>query len=139
MEILFITFLISWVLLDYPSFCVCSQYGPSYCQSFTLRIAMESISQFGLFRTFFFRHKINCATLPSIQKWNLKYFILIYLKVSKFITFQQEIVACMADFAVLFLESLLILFTHVLFCCLHLCVHAVDQVQICYTCIVRFF
>ena len=39
--------------------------------------------------------------------------------------------ACTVDLGVLFLESMLILVTHVLFC-----THAVEPVQICYTCIV---
>ena len=44
--------------------------------------------------------------------------------------------AYMIDFAVLFLESLLTLVTHVLFCYLYLSAHVVDLVQICYPCIV---
>ena len=41
--------------------------------------------------------------------------------------------------ALLFWESLLLLVTHVLFCCLHISTHTVDPVQICYTCIVLLF
>ena len=44
--------------------------------------------------------------------------------------------ACMIDFAALFLESLPILVPHALFCSLHLSAHVVDPVQIGYTCIV---
>ena len=46
---------------------------------------------------------------------------------------------CMVDLGVLFLQSLLTLVTHVLFCCLHLSTCAVDPVQICYTYIVLLF
>ena len=40
--------------------------------------------------------------------------------------------ACIVDFTILILESLLILVTPVLFCCLHLSARAVDPAQICY-------
>ena len=47
--------------------------------------------------------------------------------------------ACMVNFSVSFLGSMLILVTHILFCCLHLSVRAVDPGQICYPCIVMLF